>query len=35
MDRRVVELERQIETMEIKQVQSERQFELSKKQLND
>lgn len=35
MDRKVIELERNLEQTEIKKASAERQFELTKKQLQD
>lgn len=35
MDRKVIELERSLESLEIKKAGMERQHELTKKQLND
>lgn len=35
LDKRVIDLERNIEAVEIKKAGSERQFELQKKQLNE
>jgi len=35
MDRKVIDLERSMETLEIKKAGMERQFELTKKQLNE